>query len=293
MRNVQGSSASGYEVWDVTNVSAPTLVGAIRNLRNTHKPWWECKTGIAYLPGSKDATYGVLPLWRQGQSMLIVDWGNPGTPHILRTYGLVGTQPGATGPVPLALHGAISAHEHPNAAGKLASGLDVIGNRVYAAWGVGDEGAMEILDRNKLLPPPFGSYAGDRDKPTAADLLSAQVGRLDMSPDQGGHTSMPVFGMKPASALSYNDERQTRDIVLLASEATSNLCREAPHWSFIVDVTVENSSQNTDQQSQPGAGTHGPRDDVGRSARRRKIPARQLLRARRALRDALERRELP
>ena len=61
-----------------------------------------------------------------------------------------------------------------------------------------------------------------------------------MSPDQGGHTSMPVFGLKPPSYQSFT-EFQTRDIVLLASEATADLCDEAPHWSFIVDVTVENS----------------------------------------------------
>jgi hypothetical protein len=244
MRNVQGSSASGYEVWDVTNVSAPTLVGSMRHLRNTHKPWWECKTGIAYLPGSKDATFG-LPLWRQGQSMMIVDWSNPATPHFIRTYGLVGTQPGATGPVPNALHGAISAHEHPNAAGKLARGAtadDVIGNRVYAAWGVGDDGVMQILDRKKLLPPGYGgSFTGDPDSPTAADLLSAQVGRLDMSPDQGGHTTMPVFGLTPASYGKFTG-LTTRDVVVLTSEATSNKCQEAPHWAFLVDVTIENSA---------------------------------------------------
>jgi hypothetical protein len=216
----------------------------MRHLRNTHKPWWECNTGIAYLPGSKDATFG-LPLWRQGQSMMIVDWSNPATPHFIRTYGLVGTQPGATGPVPNALHGAISAHEHPNAAGKLARGAtadDVIGNRVYAAWGVGDDGVMQILDRKKLLPPGYGgSFTGDPDSPTAADLLSAQVGRLDMSPDQGGHTSMPVFGLTPASYGKFT-EFKTRDIVVLTSEATSNKCQEAPHWAFLVDVTVENSA---------------------------------------------------
>ena len=57
MRNVQvgNLAVSGYEVWDVTNVTNPTLVGALRNLRNTHKHWWECKTGIAYLPGSQGA----------------------------------------------------------------------------------------------------------------------------------------------------------------------------------------------------------------------------------------------
>ena len=54
LRNVQGSSASGYEVWDVTTVGNPVLAGSMRGLRNTHKMWWECKTGIAYLPGSRD-----------------------------------------------------------------------------------------------------------------------------------------------------------------------------------------------------------------------------------------------
>ncbi len=119
MRNVQTGTlaVSGYEVWDVTNVNAPTLVGAMRNLRNTHKPWWECKTGIAYLPGSKET-----PRWRQGQSMIIADWKTPGSPIYLRTHGLAGGQPSGTGPIPTSLHGAISAHEHPNATNRLARG---------------------------------------------------------------------------------------------------------------------------------------------------------------------------
>ena len=246
MRNVQTNTAavSGYEVWDVTNVNSPSLVGSIRHLRNTHKHWWECKTGIAYLPGSKDATYG-LPLWRQGQSMLIVDWKNPASPIILRTHGLPGGQPApnGTGPVPPSLHGPISAYEHPNASGLLARGVapdGVIGNRVYTAWGVGDYGVLQVLDRKKLLPPPYGTYGGDLDNPTNAELESAQTSILYMSPDQGGHTSFPVFGITPKSYQIFT-EFQKRDIVLLASESTADLCDEAPHWSFIVDVTVENS----------------------------------------------------
>lgn len=70
LRGVQGGPISGYEVWDVTNVGAPVFLSAIRGLRSTHKVWWECKTGIAYMPGSKDATSG-LPLWRQSQSMVL------------------------------------------------------------------------------------------------------------------------------------------------------------------------------------------------------------------------------
>src|SRR5882672_8186790 len=240
LRNIQGSTASGYEVWDVTGVSNPRRVKAIGGLRNTHKPWWECKTGIAYMPGSKNAA----PLWRQRQSMLIYDWKDPANPQYLRTFGLPGGQPGATGPNSTSLHGAISAFEHPNATGKLARGAtadDVIGNRVYAAWGVGDDGVMQILDRKKLLPPYLGgTWIGDPDRPTEADLLAPQAGILTMSPDQGGHTSMPVFGLTPASYGKFT-EFKTRDIVLLTSEATADKCQEAPHWAFVVDVTVENS----------------------------------------------------
>src|SRR5207249_6332610 len=118
---------------------------------------------------------------------------------------------------------------------------DVIGNRIYLAWGVGDDGVLQIVDRKKLLPSAYGgTWSGKPDHPTAAELEAPQTGILYMSPDQGGHTSMPVFGMKPPSYQGFA-EFKTRDIVLLASEATANLCNEAPHWSFIVDVTVENS----------------------------------------------------
>ena len=239
LRNVQGSSASGFEVWNVTNVSAPTLVGALRSLSNTHKPWWECKSGIAYLPGSRTAD-----TWRQRQSMIIADWSNPASPVYLRTFGLPGGQPSGTGPMPPSLHGPISTYEHPMANQRLARGAgtdDIIGNRVYMAYGVGDDGVMQVLDRKKLLPTSHGgSWVGDPNNPTNAQLEAPQTSILYMSPDQGGHTSMPVFGVKPKSYELYS-EFQTRDIVVLASEATSDKCQESPHWSFIVDVTVENS----------------------------------------------------
>jgi hypothetical protein len=238
------NSLSGFEAWDVTDITHPTLAGALRGIRNTHKLWWECKSGIAFMPGSRDVA--APNRWRQGQSMVIADWSDPTTPKYIRTFGLPGGQPDADpkSPVSTSLHGPISAFEHPNAAGKLARGAtadDVIGNRVYLAWGVGDDGVMQILDRKKLLPPSLGgSWTGDPDRPTVDDLLAPQVGILYMSPDQGGHTSMPVFGLTPASYGKFT-EFKTRDIVLLTSEATSDKCQEAPHWSFVVDVTVENS----------------------------------------------------
>jgi hypothetical protein len=255
LRNIQGSTASGYEQWDVTDVKKPVLVKSLTGIRSTHKDWWECSTGIAYMPGSKDSVLvSGTPLWRQSQAMLVFDWSNPhnGKPPVyIRTFGLPGGQPGATGAIPNSLHGPISAYEHPDAANRLSRGAtadDIIGNRIYAAWGVGDDGVMTIIDRKKLLPKEYGgtwvpATANSLDAPTEAELIgpnSPTVGYFLMSPDQGGHTSMPVFGLKPASYQAYT-EFQTRDIVLLASEATADLCDEAPHWTFIVDVTVENS----------------------------------------------------
>src|SRR3989442_6840387 len=46
LRNIQGSSASGYEIWDVTDVSNPAKVASLTGIRSTHKDWWECKSGI-------------------------------------------------------------------------------------------------------------------------------------------------------------------------------------------------------------------------------------------------------
>ena len=268
LRNIQGSAAqrSGYEIWDVTDVSKPAPVAALQGIRNTHKDWWECKTGIAYMPGSKDVP--APNRWRTGQSMVIFDWSRPplaaaagspiptvaGYPTYIRTYGLVGAQPDGTGGVPNSLHGAISTFEHPMALKQppqaLARGAgpdDVVGNRIYAAWGVGDDGVLQIIDRKKLLPASTvtghvlgGTWSGDPDRPTVTDLEGPQTGLMTMSADQGGHTSFPIFGLTPASYANFT-EFKTRDIVILSSEATADLCQEAPHWAFVVDVTIENS----------------------------------------------------
>ena len=40
----------GHEVWDVTDPAAPKMItGVSFGLKDTHKSWWECDTGIAYL----------------------------------------------------------------------------------------------------------------------------------------------------------------------------------------------------------------------------------------------------
>lgn len=216
MRNTR----STYETWDVTDVSHPTRLAstqdnaAIGPMPVTHKLWWECKSGIAYLPGSRTSDG-----YAQRQSMVIVDWSNPAqAPNYVRTFTLPGGEPGGAGAP--SLHGAISAEDaFP---GK---------NRVYAAWGVGSNGVIQILDRDKLLHTP------DSDNATPV------VGQLAMSPDQGGHTTMPVFGLKPPSYQDFA-HNTTRDILVVSSEATANACNEAPHWAFTVDMTTESKMWN-------------------------------------------------
>ena len=42
--------AESHEVWDVTNPKNPTLLKTIdTGATNTHKDWWECYSGVAYL----------------------------------------------------------------------------------------------------------------------------------------------------------------------------------------------------------------------------------------------------
>src|SRR5262249_17264472 len=38
-----------HEIWDVSDPAKPSLVVKLPDLRDTHKNWWECETGMAYL----------------------------------------------------------------------------------------------------------------------------------------------------------------------------------------------------------------------------------------------------
>ena len=104
---------------------------------------------------------------------------------------------------------------------------------------------MQILDRKKLLPPAYGgtwvpATPNSVDAPTDAELLDPQAGILYMSPgSRRPHLDAGVRG--EAAELQSSTEFQTRDIVLLAQKRRPICVTKSPHWSFIVDVTVENS----------------------------------------------------
>jgi hypothetical protein len=93
---------------------------------------------------------------------------------------------------------------------------------------------LQIIDRDKLLKG--NPQVADPFAPTVDNLLYPQVGRLDMSPDWGGHTSFPVLGIT-VPGWAGNSAGRVRDFVLLVSESLKNECQEVRQLTFMVDVT--------------------------------------------------------
>jgi hypothetical protein len=204
-----------HELWDVTDPARPAQITTIvGGLKETHKNWWECDTGIAYLVSD-----GRPAGWRTNRMTKIYDLADPARPRFIRDFGLPGQEPGSTGPAPLGVHGPIAR-----------------GNRVYFAYGTGSHGVLQIVDRARLLagdPAAAAPFA-----PTAANLTYPQVGRLDMPPDWGGHTSFPILGLR-VGEFGPNTKGAVRDVVLLVSESLKNECQETRQLAFVVDVTSE------------------------------------------------------
>jgi len=220
---------SGHEIYDVTDPAKPTLLTTVvEGLNGTHKSWWECDTGIAYLVANRRDEG-----WTGGNHLKIYDLSDPAKPVYIRDFGMVGTQPGAAGSEEgEGIHGPISAGPEKN--------------RVYIAYGTGNEGVIAIVDRKKLLTEFKNPL-----KPTPEELLAPQIGYLHMSPDQGAHTTFPIFQV-PIPGFQGHQALRKRDLLLVTSEASrSDNCgqnypsnqltqgRPAPHLAWILDITNE------------------------------------------------------
>src|SRR5262249_24449359 len=126
------------------------------------------------------------PGWRNNlQHIKIYNLHDPVHFEYIRDFGLVGQQPGGTtveglADPPPGIHGPIPA-----------------GNRIYAPYGVGGNGVVQILDSNKVLNgcnKPGAPLCAT--SPTQAEMLDPQLGwfTLPGTSLQGGHTSFPIFG---------------------------------------------------------------------------------------------------
>ncbi len=200
----------GHEVWNVADPAAPKLVSRPSwDLKDTHKSFWECDTGIAYLVS------GVAG-WRARRMTEVVDLSDPTHPSRIRLFGLVGQEPGASGSVPTELHGMIS--------------LGPQANRVYFGYGTNKGGVLQIVDREKLLKGPK--------EPTPENLRTPVVSELHMMPTNGAHTTLPMLQM-PVAEFAKDKDGKVRDFVMIVDEQILNECQEPRQLVWFVDVTIE------------------------------------------------------
>jgi hypothetical protein len=199
---------SAHETYDVTDPSNPTLLARIDGLRDTHKNYWECDTGIAYLVSS-------IPGWRARITM-VYDLSDPARPVKIRDFGLIGQEPGSTGAVPVHIHGMISAGPQLN--------------RIYFGYGTNKGGILQIVDRERLLTGPK--------EPTPDNLRYPEVGRLEMSPIVGAHTTMPLGKIQIAEFAKDRDQGM-REFVMIVDETFVLECQEPRQMVWFADTTIE------------------------------------------------------
>lgn len=221
MLRTQGNA--GHQVFDTTDPAKPRLVSRIP-AGHTHKNWWECDTGIAFLVS------GNQPPWRTRRMTQVFDLNDPANPVHIRDFGLPGQQapdagPAAAGHAAHAEHGSVPTELH----GGISTGPE--GNRVYFGCGTNSGGMMQIVDRERLLNGPK--------EPTDANLRAPEVSRLVMMPWVGAHTAYPLLRM-PVAEFRNDARGAVRDFVMIVNESLRNECRdEARQMVWFADVTVE------------------------------------------------------
>jgi hypothetical protein len=232
-----------HQIWDVTEPGKPALLTTVvSGLRDTHKNWWECDTGTAYLVSGAEG-------WRVRRMTQVYDLSDPAKPVFIRNFGLPGQQPGASGTPPADLHGMISTGPK--------------GNRIYFGYGTNKDGVLQIVDREKLLNGPK--------EPTDENLLYPQVGRLDLQPSNGAHTVLPLLRM-PLPEFAKDAQGAVGDFVMIVNEQIVNECRETRQRVWIADVTAEARPFNVSNFNVPEAsgnfcsrggrfGSHSPNEN--------------------------------
>eukprot|EP01037_Dinobryon_pediforme_P008850 gene8850-8941_t len=198
-----------HEIWNVADPANPVLITRLAGLKDTHKNFWECDTGIAYLVSGN-------PEWRIRRMTQVYDLSDPAHPVKIRDFGLPGQEPGASGPVPTELHGPISTGPQ--------------GNRVFFGYGTNKGGVIQIVDRKKLLEGPK--------EPTPDNLRYPEISKLFMSSLNGAHTTYPLLQM-PIPEFANDKDGSKRDILMVVDEAILNECNEARQMVWFADITVE------------------------------------------------------
>jgi hypothetical protein len=118
------------------------------------------------------------------------------------------------------------------------------GNRIFFGYGTNKSGVLQIVDREKLLNGPK--------EPTDANLNHPQVGRLELPPSIGAHTTFPMLGMEVAE-FAKDKAGGRRDFALIVNESLVNECQEARQMVWLADVSAEAKPFNVSSWTVPEA----------------------------------------
>lgn len=209
----------GAELLDATDPAEPKFLLTINSTgktpggqRQTHKIQWQCATGLAYLNGTSEG-------WLAARTLQLYDLSNPELPKHIRNFGLDGWQPGSSGDETSGLH-------QPFA----------YGDRVYMGYSPGNDGVIQILDRDKLIngnPDAAAPMA-----PTSENLIYPQIARVDMPIYYGAHTTKPIYDIEIAD-YADNVEHSSIDLLIVISEELDEACQGDRDLTFFVDITDE------------------------------------------------------
>ena len=199
-----------HEIWNVADPANPVLITRLGGLKDTHKSWWECDTGIAFLVSGA-------PDWRTRRMTQVYDLSDPAHPVKIRDFGLPGQEPGSTGAVPTELHGPISTGP------------------------AGQPGLFRLRHQQGRLPADRRPRQADQRAEGADAGQSAlpEISRMPMSAFNGAHTTFPMLDM-PIAEFAKDKDGKNRDIVMIVDEAILNECNEPRQMVWFADVTVEN-----------------------------------------------------
>jgi hypothetical protein len=212
-----------HQIYDVTDPSDPQLVSEpVINAGNTHKNYWECSTGIAYLV--TDLRPEGWAVSRVGQ---IFDLSDPANPVFIRNFGLPGQQPGTSldsSADPQGMHGCISVIEK---------------NRVYCGHGTRSDGRLVIWNREDLLTPAPAWI--DPERPTDAELQAPLITKFNTPSYMGAHSAIPLLGYNLGEfANDFGGAYADRDFVAIVNEAIRNECGDDfRQLVYLVDITEE------------------------------------------------------
>ena len=199
-------------MWDVTKPEEPQFITRVSwDLKDTHKNWWECDTGIAYLVSGVDG-------WRIRRMTEVFDLSDPTKPVKIRDFGLVGQQPGATGAIPeqSAWRDLARSEGQPH----------LFRLRHQQGRRAADRRSREALERTEGADAREPSLSGHR----RARHDAVQRRAYDLPDDEN------------ARSPNYAKDKQgaTRDIVMIVDEQIANECNEPRQMVWFVDGRIEN-----------------------------------------------------